>query len=158
MKVKDIMRGTVIFCKPETNLAEAVDLLWSSDCGVLPVVNTANKVIGIITDRDICVAVGSRNRAPADLLVKHVASSEVVTCKGEDDVRSALEIMRDNQIRRLPVVNEAGVLKGILSVNDIILRAEPIGKPSELSYNDVMPVLKAISQRRGQPQARVAAA
>jgi len=160
MKIKDIMRGTVMSCKPETNLAEAVDLLWSSDCGVLPVVNTANKVIGIITDRDICVAVGSRNRAPADILVKHVASSEVVTCKGEDDVRSALEIMRVNQIRRLPVVNEAGVLKGILSVNDIILRAESTDarKPSELSYNDVMPVLKAISQRRGVPRARVAAA
>jgi CBS domain-containing protein len=161
MKVQDTMRSTVIFCRPETNLAEATDLLWSCDCGVLPVVEAANKVVGIITDRDICVAVGSRNRPPADILVKHVASSEVLTCKGEDDIHFALEIMRDNQIRRLPVVNEAGVLKGILSMNDIILRAESIEgkKATELTYSDVMPVLKAICQRHALPQSeRVTAA
>jgi len=155
------MRSTVISCRPETSLAEAADLLWSRDCGVLPVVDAANKVVGIITDRDICVAVGSRNRPPADILVKHVASAEVLTCKGKDDIHFALDIMRDNQIRRLPVVNEAGVLIGILSVNDIILRAESTDgkKAAELTYSDVMPVLQAICQRHALPQSsRLAAA
>jgi len=160
MKVKKIMRSPVISCSGDTNLAEAVHLLWSTDCGVLPVVDTAGKVVGIITDRDICVAAGSRNRAPADILVKQVASHEVVVCKPEDDVLSALEAMKDKQVRRLPVVDEAGALKGILSVNDIVRCAEPVvtGKASELSYNDVMPVLKAISERGPIPQARLAAA
>jgi CBS domain-containing protein len=161
MKVQDAMRSMVISCRPETNLAEAVDLLWSCDCGVLPVVDAANKVVAIITDRDICVAVGSRNRPPADILVKHVASSEVFTCKGNDDIHFALDIMRDNQIRRLPVVNEVGILKGILSLNDIILCAAPIGgkKAAELTDSDVMPVLKAICQRHALPlQKRVTAA
>lgn len=147
MKVQNAMRSTVIYCRPETNLAEAIDLLWSRDCGILPVVDAANKVVGIITDRDICVALGSRNRPPADILVKHVASSEVLTCKAEDDIHSALEIMRDNQLRRLPVVDKADVLKGILSVDDIILSADSI----DLTYSDVMPVLQAICQRHALP-------
>ena len=160
MKVKDVMRGTVVSCRPETNLAEAVDLLWSCDCGVLPVVDAANKVVGIITDRDICVAVGSRNRAPADLRVKDVAQWEVVTCKAEDDLLFALESMRDSQVRRLPVINEAGALKGILSMNDIILRAESgEGKRAvELSYNDLMPALKAICQHHALPRTMPVAA
>jgi len=62
--------------------------------------------------------------------------------------------MRDNQVRRLPVVNGAGVLKGILSVNDIILRSEPIDskKATDLTDRDVMPVLKAICKRHALPQ------
>lgn len=160
MKVKSIMQSPAISCREDTNLAEAVDLLWSCDCGVLPVVDVACKIVGIITDRDICVAAGSRNRAPANILVKQVAFHEVVTCRPEDDVLSALEAMKHNQVRRLPVVDEAGVLKGILSLNDIIRRAESIvpGKTAELTYNDVMPVLKAISERGPIPQARLAAA
>ena len=153
MKVKDIMRSTVICCRPESNLAEAADLLWSSDCGVLPVVDTAGTVKGIITDRDICVAVGSRNRAPAEIVVKDVASSEVSTCKGEDDIRFALDIMRVNLVRRLPVLDGDGRLQGILSLDDIIISAESasgIRKP-KLSYEEVMPVLKAICQRHALP-------
>jgi CBS domain-containing protein len=152
MKVKDVMRSTVISCRPETNLAEAVDLLWSSDCGILPVLDAAGKVCGVITDRDICVAVGTRNRAPADLRVKEVAASEIFTCKPEDDVHFALEVMRDNQVRRLPVVDAADVLKGILSIADIILRAEPVDGKKELSFNDVLPALRAICQRHAAPE------
>jgi len=160
MKVKNIMQSPAVSCKEDTNLAKAVDLLWSCDCGVLPVVDASGKVIGIITDRDICVAVGSRNRPPADLLVRQVGLHEVVTCKPEDDVLSALEAMKVHQVRRLPVVDEAGILKGILSVNDIIRRAEQVlpGKTTELTYSDIMPVLKAISERGPIPQARLAAA
>jgi CBS domain-containing protein len=152
MKVKDVMRSTVISCRPDTNLAEAVDLLWSSDCGILPVIDAAGKVCGVITDRDICVAVGTRNRVPGDLRVKEVAASEIVTCKPEDDVRSALDVMRDNQVRRLPVVDAADVLKGILSIADIILRAESADGKKELSFNDVMPAFKAICQRHAAPE------
>jgi len=153
VKVKDIMRSTVICCRPDSNLAEAADLLWSSDCGVLPVVDTAGKVIGIITDRDICVAVGSRNCAPSEIVVRNVACAEVSICKGEDDILFALDIMRVNLVRRLPVVNEAGILQGLLSLDDIILSAESTGgitKP-KLSFEDVMPVLKAICQHHALP-------
>ena len=62
MRVRDLMTKTVVFCRHETNLAAATALMWDNDCGTLPVVSESGKVIGIITDRDICIALGTRNR------------------------------------------------------------------------------------------------
>ena len=58
MKVQDAMMGTPIFCSPETNLGSAIELLWGRNCGVLLIVDAMQKVIGVVTDRDLCVALG----------------------------------------------------------------------------------------------------
>ncbi|MEW6731800.1 MAG: CBS domain-containing protein [Acidobacteriota bacterium] len=149
-KVEDIMTRDVKSCALNGNLAEAVALMWENDCGVLPVLDNDGKVTGIITDRDISVAVGTRGKLASEISVGEVVSGEVFTCLPDDDVKEAIEIMRSAKIRRLPVVNNEKMLQGILSLNDIVLRAEEVkGKEvPDLSYKDVAITLKVVCEHR----------
>jgi CBS domain-containing protein len=72
MKVQEVMRERAVFCGLDTTLAAAVDLMRKNGCGFLPVVGEGGNVIGVITDRDICIALGTRNQKPIDVLVKDV--------------------------------------------------------------------------------------
>ena len=148
MKVQDVMTRTVRPCAPDANLATAAMILWDYDCGVVPVVADAGKVVGVITDRDICMAVATKLRSPVDITVGEVVSGELFTCAPEDDLKAALQTMRAERVRRLPVVDQSGALRGILSINDLVLRAEEGGKASGLSYGEVLGTLKAISAHR----------
>ena len=67
MKVKEVMTQSAVCCRPETNVGAAVELMWVRNCGMLPVVGNDRKLVGIVTDRDICIAMGTRNRLPAEL-------------------------------------------------------------------------------------------
>jgi predicted transcriptional regulator len=91
---------------------------------MLPVVGSDNKLIGIVTDRDICIAMGTRNRLPGELTVGEIAITKVFTCRPDDEIHEALENMAEQQVRRLPVVNTDGVPQGILSMDDIITQAD----------------------------------
>jgi CBS domain-containing protein len=151
MKVQDIMVQDVRACRPETNLAEASFLMWENDCGALPVLEATGKVVGMITDRDIAMAVGTRNMAPSALIVFDVKPNprELYTCAPDDDIHAALKTMREQGVRRLPVVN-SGQLRGILCLNEIALKAD---KRGDLSYDDVVETLKAICEHRLARQA-----
>jgi CBS domain-containing protein len=120
MKVKEIMTTAPEAGRPEDNLARAVELLWKADCGVLPIVDDTGRVAGILTDRDICIALGTRNARAADVHIAQVMRSTVYTCEPEDDVLAALALMSDRRVRRLPVV-EGGGLVGVVSLNDAVL-------------------------------------
>ena len=146
MKVQDIMTSDVQCCGPDTNLAAAAKRMWDSDCGALPVLNVQGQVMGMITDRDICMAVGTRNRAPSAITVFEVKPNpqELYTCAPEDDVHAALKTMREQGVRRLPVVN-AGKLRGILCLNEIALNAEKWG---DISYEEVVDTVKAVCEHR----------
>lgn len=164
MKIRDIMTHHVISCSPGTNLATAVELLWANDCGALPVTED-DKVTGIITDRDICIALGTCNRAAADMKVGEVASRDVEACAQDADIHSAMATMRRAQVRRLPVVDANGELKGMLGLNDIVLAVDR--RHGDLTYEEVMNTVKAVSEHRshkpplataGSPAAAAAAA
>jgi CBS domain-containing protein len=150
MKVKDVMMGTPYYCQPETNLGSAAELMWNADCGFLPVESDDGKVIGVITDRDICIALGTRNRPAGEVTVAEVVTGKLYSCTPEDDIHMALQTMKDARVRRLPVLSENGTLAGILSVDDILPRAEPssFGKEPELSSDEVVRTLRSITQRR----------
>ena len=146
MKVRDIMTQTPVSCGPETNVGAAVEMLWIHDCGMLPVVGSDQKLIGIVTDRDICIAMGTRNRLPGDLTVGEVATRNVFTCKPDDEIHEALDTMASKQVRRLPVVNNEGVPQGILSVDDIIAHGD-LNKWEgccELSSEEIIRALKKL--------------
>ena len=146
MKVKEIMTQAAVCCGPETNVGRAVELLWERNVGMLPVVGNDGKLIGVVTDRDLCIAMGTRNRLPGDLTVGEVATRQVFVCKPDDDVHEALSIMSTNQIRRLPVVNNDGVPQGILSMDDLVVHSE-VGKlrgACELSSEEVTQSLKKV--------------
>ena len=150
MKVQDVMTGDVKFCRPEVNLATAAGMMWENDCGIVPVVDGAGKLIGVLTDRDIAMAVAMKGRFASDILVSEIMSTQIHTCALNNDIKSALKTMRHEKVRRLPVVNSDKVLQGILSMNDVVLRAEEAkGKHlPDLSYEDAMSTLKAISEHR----------
>jgi CBS domain-containing protein len=154
MKVKDVMTVGAKACMPETSLAEAATLMWDSDCGALPVLNVEDRVVGIITDRDICFGVTTKNRPPSEVSVCEVITGRVFACGPEDDIREALATMRRERVRRLPVVGDGGTLEGILSMNDVVLKArEPSdGRAPELSYADVVETYKAICGHNLLPQ------
>ena len=120
MKVRDVMTQAAVCCGADTNAAAAVELLWVRNCGMLPVVGADNKLLGVVTDRDLCIAVGTRNRLAGDLFIGEVATRNVFTCKPDDEIHEALGTMASKQVRRLPVVNAEGVLQGLLSMDDII--------------------------------------
>jgi CBS domain-containing protein len=146
MKVTDVMAKPPAYCSPETNLAAAVEILWRQNCGILPIVDSEEKVVGLVTDRDICVALGTRNRLPSDVTVSEVTSGKVIVCKPDDDLRGALATMAKEKVRRLPVIDAAGKLQGILSIDDVVLRTETgtLKKESELPFDDVLNTLKSV--------------
>lgn len=148
MKVRDVMMRTPASCRPETNVGAAVEIMWFRNCGMLPVVNAEEKVIGVVTDRDICIALGTRNRLPGEITIGEVSPGKLFSSKPDDEVQAALALMAQAKVRRLPVINEKGKLEGILSMDDVVRHAEPgiLGKVAELSYDDVVDTLKKVYQ------------
>lgn len=149
MKVKEVMMGTPYTCRKETNLGEAAELMWKANCGFLPVLGENGKVCGVVTDRDICMALGTRNKVAGEVIVGGVTSYKLYACSPEDEIHVALLTMRDGRVRRLPVIDADGKVVGVLSMDDILLRAEPSGsgKIAELSADEVVRIYKAINQR-----------
>jgi CBS domain-containing protein len=155
MKVQDIMTREPKCCDAGATVAAATELMWSNDCGVLPVVEDG-KLTGIITDRDICIALGTRNRPAAELIVRDVATRQVETCAPDADVHTAMAAMRRAKVRRLPVVAD-GKIAGILALNDIVLAVNR--KRGAIDYEEVMDTIKAVSEHRThKPEAASAAA
>jgi CBS domain-containing protein len=146
MKVQEIMTGDVASCHPDTTVADVAKAMWDRDCGTLPVVTTEGRVIGMITDRDICIAVATRGRTADRIAVREVSAGKVYSCLPEDDVNEALETMKLHQVRRLPVVDEEGHLRGILSLNDIVLHSDR--RRNEVPPAKVVAALRGISEHR----------
>lgn len=124
MKVKDLMTKDVKSCTENTDLATVVKMMWDADCGIVPIVDDQGRVTGVITDRDICVAAATRALDPASIRVGEAMSRDVATCSEDADPRSALNELKSRRIRRLPVVNRQNRLIGILSMNDLVTRAD----------------------------------
>jgi CBS domain-containing protein len=123
MKIQDVMSVDVVTCKPADPTSEAARLMWEHDCGVVPVVDEENHPLGIVTDRDICMAAYMTGRPLAAIRVDEVMSRELQTCSPEDSIGKAELSMQDRHVRRLPVVDDDSHLVGILSLNDIARRA-----------------------------------
>jgi CBS domain-containing protein len=147
MQVQEIMTKDVCSCTPGMNAASAAEIMWSKNCGGLPVVEDGGRVVGMVTDRDLFLALGTSNRKPAEVAVGEIMTKDVALCNPSDDVRNALKTLAQRQLRRLPVVDEAGALKGILSLGDIALRAD-----DELSL-DVVNAVRAVCDRRNRGRA-----
>jgi CBS domain-containing protein len=147
MIVKQIMNRDVTSCGPDTTLEAAAILMWDNDCGTVAVVDAGGKAIGIITDRDICMAVALQHKAASEIKVQEIMSRQLFTCQPESDIMNALKTMSYQKVRRLPVTNSNGQVEGIISIEDLIAHAERgrrgIQVP-ELSYDDTMTTLKAV--------------
>ncbi|MEW6208599.1 MAG: CBS domain-containing protein [Acidobacteriota bacterium] len=159
MKVREIMTEDVKTCAPDNSLSEAAAVMWDVDCGVVPVVGDDGKLVGMITDRDIAIALGTRNRLASDIRVSEAMSKQVYSCAADDDIHAALKTMRKDRVRRLPVVNQEGLLEGIVSINDIALHAERFDghRTKDLTYDDFVNTFKTICEHRHTAQQKMAA-
>jgi CBS domain-containing protein len=149
MKVEEICTRKVKSCCLETSAADAADLMWEADCGALPVVDEAGKVLGIVTDRDLCMALALTGQPAAGLPVRSLLPPTLHTCRLTDDVREALRTMRLHKIRRLPVVDGAGILQGMVSFCDVARAARPeaLAGPTDVTDEDIALALKTICAR-----------
>ncbi len=155
MKVEEMMTRDVKTCQRGTNLAEVASVLWETDCGALPVVDDDHKVVGVISDRDICLAVATKGRLASEVAVGEITCGRPVhTCTAGDSIQVALATMQQQQVRRIPVVNKEKKIEGILSISDVIRAAqkESRGNQDGLSNNEVVSTLKAICEQRYSSQ------
>lgn len=159
MKVKEIMTGGPSVCDLNESLAEAARTMWNADCGVLPVLKDGKEVVGLITDRDICMAMAMRDCKPAAVSAEAVISGDVYSVAPEDEVHKALELMQQYQVHRLPVINPEGELVGMLSMNDVVFKAKEKtdSKAPEIGYADVVKTYKAICAHRAPEQSQATA-
>lgn len=149
MKVSDLMATPPRSCAPDADLAAAAMLMWQGDCGFVPVVDADQKTVGVITDRDICMALATTGCRPTERRVRDVMNRKVVSTKVGDDARKALELMESAQLHRLPVEDDAGHLCGVLAMNDIILAAQGgTASTAKLPPQRVVQALGAISRHR----------
>jgi CBS domain-containing protein len=123
MLVAELMTRNTTSVRADQTLADAAQLMWDTDCGALPVVD-GPRVIGMITDRDICMATWSRGAPPSALSVTDAMSQNLAFCSANDSIARAEAIMESNQVRRLPVLDAEHNLKGILSLADIARATE----------------------------------
>ncbi len=140
MRVKDIMTTEPRTCSPGTNLAAAAELMLDGDCGILPVMEQG-RLMGVVTDRDMYIALATRDRRASQITVGEVVQAPVHTCGPDDDVQAALATMKRYRVRRLPVEGFGGTVLGIVSMNDILRAA---GRKKPVREADVLDALQAI--------------
>ena len=158
MKVSDLMTKEVRACHRHDSLNRAAQLMWENDCGAVPVVDA---VIGMLTDRDICMAAYTQGVALADASVGGAMSGDICVCNPSDNITSAAEQMRERQIRRLPVVDQNQQLVGILSMSDIAREVDRLraskSKKRPIKDGELIETLGAICSRHGNGSASHAA-
>ncbi len=152
MQVTHVMTAAPKSCRPDRSLADAAKIMWDHDCGCVPVVDDDDRVIGMVTDRDICMAAFTRGQPLHEIPVSEVMSRNIVRCTPEDPIESALAAMGRARVRRLPVVERKGRLAGILSLHDAARAAETGGWFGGVRLRDVGRALAEIS-RPHEPQA-----
>jgi CBS domain-containing protein len=148
MKVRDIMTKPPQTCRLETPLGLASRRMKETDCGTLAVLDHHGRLAGILTDRDLAVAMGKTNRNPSHITAEEAMTGQVHTCAPDENVRAALERMTDFRVRRLPVVESNGDLQGMLSVDDIIMWGVEQGG---VSSKDLVRALRAICSEHVPP-------
>ncbi len=152
MKVADLMTKNVRSCAPTCTLNDAAREMWENDCGVVPVVDAGRTVVGMITDRDICMAAYTRGRPLGEIPVDQVMARKLLTCRPDTALTQAEETMRTAQIRRMPVTDERGALVGLISLNDIARAATTrngrTAKSSGPNPETVLRTLAGIGERR----------
>jgi CBS domain-containing protein len=156
MKVEELMTQNVRTCRPGDSLSTAAQLMWEADCGCIPVLGDdgSKRVVGMITDRDICMAVHFHGCRPRDVAVGDIMSTGVRAVGSSEELADAEAIMRDAQVRRLPVIDAKQELLGLVSLADLAREADCKRKSKEppITEQDVGDTLTAICTPRGPSQ------
>ncbi len=158
MRIEQLMTRDVKTCREEDTLNVPAQIMWDYGCGAVPVVDDDFRVVGFLTDRDICMAAVTQGRPLHALGVGSMMVRKVISCTAEDDVGVAAELMRENRICRLPVTDREGILLGIISLDDIACEAmrKHRGTIKQKIRTEVAETLGAICEARAQERALMA--
>jgi CBS domain-containing protein len=126
MKAQDIMSKNPACVTPDTTLADAARLMKDENIGIVPVVEStgSRRLVGVVTDRDIAIRAVAEGRDGVTTSVGSVMTSDVRTTSADESVDAVMKLMGSEQVRRIPVVDDRGVLVGIISQADIVLDAK----------------------------------
>jgi CBS domain-containing protein len=121
MRIEEVMTRTPACCTPDTALREIAQMMVEHDCGQIPLVQSTSdpKILGVVTDRDIVSRLVAQGRNPLDLRADACMSQPVITVRIGDSVEECIRVMEAHRIRRVPVVDGEGVMRGIVSQADI---------------------------------------
>ena len=124
MICSEIMTKDPECCLPSDTVMQAAQLMKSEDVGPIPIVESKDerKLTGIVTDRDLAIKVVAEARDPKTTQIEEIMSEGLVTCRENDDIQSVLQLMQDNQVRRIPVVDKGDHLVGIIAQADVATR------------------------------------
>jgi CBS domain-containing protein len=143
-KCNEVMTKDPVCCVPDDSVVKAAELMQSENIGSIPVIeNKQNqKLVGIVTDRDLALKVVARALDPRSTIVGTVMTHQVVTCHADDDLQKALDAMAGHQLRRIPVVDKDNRVVGIIAQADVATRADQPEKTAQ--------IVKEISQTNGK--------
>jgi CBS domain-containing protein len=152
MRIEQLMAKSPRTCRPEDTLGEAAQIMWDTDCGALPVTadDGSARLVGMITDRDICMAARFQEKSLAELQVRDALANDVRACKPGDSVAHAETIMAEGRVRRLPVVDDSGQVVGLVSLADLAREAarQHASEDPAITQAEIGAVLAIISEPR----------
>jgi CBS domain-containing protein len=154
MIVAEVMNESVSSCSASDTLQEAAQIMWEQDCGSVPVVGDDGQLVGMITDRDICMTAYLRDQRLEECTVGEIMAQPAIACRPGDPIEKAENAMRTHRVRRLPIIDEAGHLNGILSLSDLVLAVPQTegGRPNRQS-EEILSTFAAICQHGYGPAA-----
>lgn len=149
--VRELMTAAAHRCYPEDTLSRAAQLMWDNDCGCVVIVDHLDRVVGIVTDRDICMGAYTQGKPLGEIPISSVCGSTVVTCRADDTLDNVQRLMTSHQVRRLPVVEEDGHLIGLLSLSDLAQHAHFVttAQGARSTAHTLALVMEAVSRSRG---------
>ena len=145
MIVKEVMNTAVETCAPDSDLVAVVKVMHDRGCGFVPVVDSQGVVVGVVTDRDICLAAGTRHRPLDRMSAGETMSHPVYSCFPDENDKAVLGAMAKHRVRRLPVLDKSGHLQGVLSMDDVVHAPHRRGAATA---EEIIAALKAISAER----------
>jgi CBS domain-containing protein len=143
--VRTLMKESPATCSPSDTLRRAAEILWNTDCGMVPVIEGDGRLVGVVTDRDICMASYFRDQPISALDVGSTMSKNVHAARPDDSIETIVRLMADKQTRRVPLV-ENERLVGIVALADVARHVKSLESSSACRM--LANTLAAISERR----------
>jgi CBS domain-containing protein len=154
MNIQELMTKPAVTCRHSDSLNTAAQLMWEHDCGALPIVDDGGSLVGMITDRDICMAAYTQGSPLDRIPVWNSMAKEVFSCHEHEPLEVAERLMGEKQVRRVPVVDAQNRPLGMLSLNDVARHAAAERKNNGLD-REVTQTLAAIGKpRQSMPASR----
>lgn len=154
MKIQEVMTTSPKCCVPSDTASKAARIMKDMDTGIVPIIENeqSRRLVGVVTDRDLCLKVIAEGQDPHSVQVSRCMTPTLVCCTPDDDLQKALDLIRDNQVRRIPVVDQDGIIQGMVSMADMVQRADI---PSNWTHETLKKVSEPTLQA-SQPRAQTA--